>query len=118
VKLTEYTVSAISYALFDELANGAYSEAQKIACGRFVVEQIGKMPDYLRFAFYLLSVAMAFFSILTSGCRLHRLNPQNRARVIALWLKMPVVAGEFILAFKTLVAFYICSIIKDDGGLL
>ncbi|MDR1452190.1 MAG: hypothetical protein LBI57_07690 [Helicobacteraceae bacterium] len=118
MKLTEYTASAIGYSLFDELANGAYSETQKIACGRFVVDQIDKMPDYLRFAFYLLSIAAILFSLLISGCRLHRLSPKNRARVIALWLKIPFIAGEFILAFKTLVAFYICSIIKDDGGLL
>ncbi|MDR1910881.1 MAG: hypothetical protein LBQ52_00850 [Helicobacteraceae bacterium] len=118
MKILEHTASAISYSLFDELSNGNYCDSQKIACGRFVSEQIGAMPDYLRFAFCLLSFAISIFSILTSGCRLHRLSPENRARVIALWLKIPFVAPEFILAFKTLTAFYICAIIKDDGSLI
>jgi hypothetical protein len=118
MKLLEYTASAISYGLFVELANGEYKETQKIACGRFVAGQIGGAPDYLRFAFWILSIAITIFSLLVSGCRLHRLSPKNRAKVVALWLKFPFVAREFIFAFKTLVAFYIASIANDDGRLI
>src|SRR5580692_11656428 len=76
------TASALAYSLAEPHANPAHAELQPPYndLTRFILEQHGRMPDYLRTPFAALTLGFDL-----AGHRFHTHPPAARAKQIAAW---------------------------------
>jgi hypothetical protein len=81
----------------------------------FVVAQIQRMPDWMRPAIGLLTVAFTLQSFVTSFRLFHRRNPQSQARHYASWRNSPWgFQRNFVRLYESLAIFGWHSIVADD----
>jgi choline dehydrogenase-like flavoprotein len=81
------TASALAYSLAEPHADPAHPELQTPYndLTRFILEQHGRMPDYLRAPFAGVTLGFDALGILGKGRRFHRQPPVARTRQIAAW---------------------------------
>jgi hypothetical protein len=87
----EATVSALSYSILRERCPGADEDPgfPHNRCARFVLEQHGRMPDYLRLPFAALTRAFGASALLRHGRPFHRLPHAARWSHIETWRNAP-----------------------------
>lgn len=66
----------------------------------FLLEQMGRMPDYLRLPFRVLTLFFGLHTILLYGKHFASLRPEQRDRVIRFW------KGSSISIMPTFIRFY------------
>jgi hypothetical protein len=73
---------------------------------RFVLEQHGRMPDYLRWPLLLVTLAFDAYPCLFRGRPLHSLPPPVRCRYVEAWRKGRLgVQRDLIKFFESLATF-------------
>ncbi len=103
---TEQTIAA----LCDTVIRGrcAAPEAQIAERGeevrRFVLGQLGAMPDHVRWGFYLLTLVFDATGWLHAGTSFRRAGHEARWRQIAAWRGLPIVR-EFIRFYETMTVY-------------
>lgn len=77
---------------------------------RFVLEQHGRMPDYLRFPFRCLVLAFDAWPFPSAACPFHRLPAERRMKQIQAWRQSSLPFMRDLMRFyATLVVFGIYS---------
>lgn len=102
MSLFQETASALVHTIlenrFGVLPQPAAGESGRVVS--FVVDQCGRMPDYLRFPFVVLTCYFGLVSIVTTGKPFHKGSSAQRSRQIQRWKK----AG--FGPYKNLIKFY------------
>jgi hypothetical protein len=103
------TVSAIVYSILQErfpTGDPGRGFPNNLAV-RFLLEQHGRMADYLRWPLVVLTLVFDWSSLPRHGRRFHRLSPATRARQIGAWRTSPLgFCRDFIRFYDSLVVFY------------
>lgn len=105
----EATVSALGYSILRERCPDA-----ERACDfphnrtvRFVLDQHGRMPDYLRLPFAAVTLAFGCSSVLRHGKPFHRLPHAARWRQVEAWRSAPLgPCRDLIRFYESFVIFY------------
>jgi hypothetical protein len=101
----EATVSALTYSLILEHGGPDHSPLHNRVV-RFVLEQYGRMPDYLRFPLLVVTCGFDWVSVLTAGAPFHRLAPDRRRRLLCTWRTARLgVCRDLVRFWETLVVF-------------
>ena len=103
------TVSAIVYSILHERfsSSGPGDDFPNNRAVRFLLEQHGRMPDYLRWPLVFLTLVFDWSSLPRLGRRFHRLQPPARLRRIEAWRNSPLPpCRDFIRFFDSLVVYY------------
>ena len=81
------TVSALCYSIVRERchATDPPHDFPHNRAVRFVIEQHGRMPEYLRLPFALVTVAFGWSSVVRYGRPFHRLRHSQRWRQVEAW---------------------------------
>jgi len=112
----EDTVSALTYSLIAEHQGPAYSPAHN-AVARFVVEQHGRAPDFLRLALALATCVLDASAVLLAGRPFRRLPPARRRRVLATWARAPLgPCRDLVRFYESLVVFGWTAMREDADG--
>lgn len=99
------TVSAVTYSLIVQHGGPGYSPAHN-RVARFVVEQHGRAPDFLRLGVMLLTWVFDTSPVVLSGRRFHRLPPARRRRLLAAWARAPLgPCRDLVRFYEALVVF-------------
>lgn len=99
------TVSALCYTLLEEgRSGGGQRRARELnETVRFVLEQSGRMPDFLRVPFRILTVAFNIQAFMKTGVLFHRQEPELRAVHAAAWKHSRIsVRRDFIRYYESL----------------
>jgi len=109
VNAFQATVSALSYSIIRERCpdSDSHLEFSHNQAVRFVLEQHGGMPDFLRFPFACVTVAFGLSSLLRYGKPFHRLPHQVRWRQVEAWRAAPLsVCRDLIRFYESFVVFF------------
>jgi hypothetical protein len=99
------TVSALTYSLIRAHRGPAYSPLHNDVV-RFVVEQHGRTPDWLRLPLLLATCFFDLSAVALTGQPFHRLSPERRERHVAAWAGAPLAPFRDVIRFyETLVLF-------------
>lgn len=79
------TVSALAYSLAQPHARNSALQPPFNDLTRFVLEQHGRMPDYLRAAMLAAALGFDFYGILSGGRSFHGQEPERRLAQINAW---------------------------------
>jgi len=74
------TVSALAYAFADPESQPPFNDLT-----RFILQQQGQMPDYLRTPMLAATIGFDLAGLLQGGKTFHRQSPEARKRQIAAW---------------------------------
>jgi hypothetical protein len=102
------TVSALVYSLVEEYCGSADGRdaARTNQAVRFVLEQHGRMPDYLRLPLLLFTVAFDLWSIPRHAKRFHRLAPELRRQQVISWKRSRLgVRRDLVRFYETLTVY-------------
>ena len=104
------TVSALCYSILrDETERVSLADRGAVspnAVVNFVLDQHGRMPDYLRFPLILFTLAFDLAGLGYGGARFHRMAPPARQRQIAAWRNSRVgLARDFVKLYDSLAIF-------------
>lgn len=110
-------VSALCYSiLWDQprsLPTGEDCDVSPNAVVNFVLHQHARMPDYLRFPFFFLTLAFDCSGVLLTGTRFHRMDHSERQRQIELWRSSRFsFPRDFIRLYEGLAVFCWYSILS------
>ena len=112
----EDTVSALTYSLIAEHGGAAYSPVHN-AVARFVVEQHGRAPDFLRLALALATVVLDASGVLLAGRPFRRLEPARRRGVLGAWARAPLgPCRDLVRFYESLVVFGWTAMREEAGG--
>ena len=103
------TVSAIVYSILRErfLPGDPDRRIPHNRAVRFLLEQHGRMADYLRWPLVVLTLAFDWSSLPRHGRRFRRLEPAARARRIEAWRNSPLgLCRDFVRFYDSMVVFY------------
>jgi hypothetical protein len=103
------TVSAIVYSILRERFQPADPGRgfPRNRAVRFLLEQHGRMTDYLRWPLVVLTIVFDWSSLPRHGRRFHRLDPSRRAGRIEAWRTSPLgPCRDLIRFYDSLVVFY------------
>jgi hypothetical protein len=101
----EATVSALTDSLIREHGGPDHSPLHD-GVVRFVLEQHGRMPDYLRLPLLVLTCGFGWVSVVTTGAPFHRLTPDRRRRQLLAWRTARLgVCRDLVRFWETLVVF-------------
>ncbi|QRM56085.1 hypothetical protein [Sinorhizobium sp. BG8] len=81
----EKCVGAIAEAIISQEGGPPEWRDHTATVSKFLIETQAKMPDYLRVAFHVLTLAFDAWSYPTAGQPFHRLSLQRRTDQIARW---------------------------------
>ncbi len=102
------TVAALTDSIVRDLCGGTGTDAPEIraAVTRFVLEQHGRMPDYLRLPFKVLTLVFDIWPVPLAGRPFHRLPHERRLRQIRAWRKSALgFRQNLIKFFETLIVW-------------
>ena len=104
------TVSAIAYSVIREQCR--FAEAGR-SCSpnrvtRFVMEQHGRMPHFLRLPLKIATLIFDAWTIPTAGRPFHRLPHEQRWRVIESWKQSPMSFCRDLIKFYESLAIFYC----------
>jgi hypothetical protein len=104
------TVSALCYSIVLEesgrLARAEHSAVSPNAVVNFVVDQQGRMPDYLRLPLFVLTLVFNLAGFRYGGSLFHRLDPSARQRQIAAWRRSRIgAARDLVRLYESLAIF-------------
>jgi hypothetical protein len=111
----QVTVSALTDSLIREHGGPSFSPLHEQVV-RFVLEQHGHMPDYLRLPIMLLTCVFDLVSLLVAGHPFHRLAHDRRRRQLLAWRAARLgVCRDLIRFYETLVVFGWTSLDEERG---
>jgi hypothetical protein len=113
------TVSALVYSLIDEHcpAAGPIDRALNNRVVQFILDQHGRMPDYLRLPLVLLTVVFDLSSIPRHFRRFHRLSPELRRQQIRTWKQSRLsVRRDLMRFYDTLAVFGWYAQVEENKG--
>ena len=101
----EDTVSALTYSLIREHGGPPHSSLHNQVV-RFVLEQHGRAPDYLRVPLLVFTCVFDVASLARAGEPFHRLTPERRGRQLLAWRTARLgVCRDLVRFYETLVVF-------------
>jgi len=112
----EETVSALCYSIIRERCGppGPEAEFPNNRVVRFVLEQHGRMPDFLRFGLRELTVLFDLCGLLRRGRPFHRWDHEQRLKQIAAWRSSSLgFRRDLIKFYESLVVFCWYSIAHE-----
>ena len=110
--------SAIVYSIIDERFGpvDATRELVRNRAVRFLVEQHGRMADYLRLPLAVLTMAFDASSLPRHGRRFRKLAPADRVKQVAAWRTSPLgPCRDFVRFYDSLVVVYWYSTAAQGG---
>jgi hypothetical protein len=112
------TVSALVYSLIDEhCLAGEADRALNNRVVQFILEQHGRMPDYLRLPLTLLTVVFDLWPIPRHFRRFHRLSPESRRRQIGSWKRSRLgVRRDLMRFYDNLAVFGWYAQVEENKG--
>jgi hypothetical protein len=111
----EDTVSALTYSLIREHDGPAYSPLHNQVV-RFVLEQHGRAPDYLRVPLLLFTCVFDLAAVIGTGHPFHRLTPERRGRLLAAWRSARLgVCRDLVRFYETLAVFGWTSLVLEQA---
>lgn len=103
------TVSALCYSMLNEQRKPAVGDACDLSPNvvvNFVLDQHGRMPDYLRLPFLLFTVLFDLAGVVQRGTLFHRMEHSDRQRQIEAWRNSRFsLARDLIRFYESLVVF-------------
>jgi hypothetical protein len=93
-------VAALSDSIIRDRCSEAGTANTHAAVTRFLLDQHGRMPDYLRFPFRCLTLLFDAWPLPFTGRPFHRASPSQRTRQIRAW------KGSALGVRRDLVKFY------------
>jgi hypothetical protein len=101
-----WTVSALAYSIIRERCGDAGPCFPNNRVARFVLEQHGRMPDYLRLPLAALTLAFDAWPLLRTGRPFHRLPHERRWRQVLAWKRSALgVRRDLVRFYEGLVLF-------------
>ncbi|WRH68760.1 MAG: hypothetical protein RSE13_11825 [Planktothrix sp. GU0601_MAG3] len=103
------TVSALCYSLIDYRFKDSpipqYFPNNSVV--NFVIEQQNKMPDYLQFPLFILTLIFDIWGLLCTGSFFHSQSPSVRQQQIQAWKNSPLqICRDLIKFYESLVVLY------------
>jgi hypothetical protein len=114
------TVAALCATLIEEVCWPPADDADPRleAVLRYVLDQQGRMPDYLRWPMRCLTLAFDWWGVFRGGGRFHRLSPAARRRQLAEWRAARLgFCRDFVRFYESLVVFSWFSCTHDGPSL-
>ena len=101
----EDTVSALTYSLIHEHGGPPYSALHNPVV-RFVLEQHGRAPDWVRVPLLVLTCVFDLVAVVGTGHAFHRLTPDRRRRRLRAWRTARLgVCRDLVRFYESLVVF-------------
>ena len=103
------TVSALCYSLIDYRFKSSPipQHFPNNSVVNFVIEQQNRMPDYLRFPLFILTLIFDIWGLLRTGLFFHAQSPSVRQQQIQSWKSSPLqICRDLIRFYESLVVLY------------
>jgi hypothetical protein len=98
------TASALTYTMLAEGVTTEPTVANRAV--RYVLAEHGRTPDYLRQPMRILTLVFDLQTLPLTGKVFHNLEPERRARWVALWRKAPISQlRDFVRFYESLAIF-------------
>src|SRR5690349_2690703 len=111
----EDTVSALTYSLIVQHGGPPWSPLHNRVV-RFVVEQHGRSPDFLRLALLVATCAFDVSALVLAGRRFHRLPPARRRRALDAWTRAPLRACRDLVRFYESFVVFAWTAMRSETG--
>jgi hypothetical protein len=99
-------VALIESIIHDRCRGAGGAPTLRDAVIRFVVDQGGRMPDFLRYPFKCLVLIFGAWPLLLKGRLFHRLSLEQRAQQVRAWRNSRIsFRRDFIKFYETFVIF-------------
>ncbi|MBE9142419.1 hypothetical protein [Planktothrix mougeotii] len=103
------TVSALCYSLIDQRFPSDCTPLKfpHNSVVKFVLEEQNRMPDYLQFPLFLLTLIFDFWGLLRRGSFFHCQSPSSRQLQVKAWKNSPFqVCRDVMRFYESLVVLY------------
>jgi hypothetical protein len=111
------TASALTTDVFTQLRTIVpQGGANVFDCRDFVLKQMNVKPDLLNLPFFISALILNLLSLMRTGSLFFCLLPDDRAKVLRLWRKLPGPGRDFMLFFDALTALYIFSELPAEAA--
>ena len=106
--------SALSYTLARDRYGAVAPEFPVNRVVRFVMDQHGRLPDYMRFPLKVLTVLFDYAAVLRHGRRFHKLPHDKRCRRIEAWRQSWLGPFRDLIRLYEALVVYCCFSITHD----
>ena len=109
------TVSALTACIVHERCDAEGTHVPTVT--RFVLEQHGRMPDFLRLPIRVATLGFAAFTILHTGRVFHAASHEQRRRQLAWWRRAPIgPCRDLVRFYENLIVYGWFADVEAHGG--